>query len=102
VEVRVLLEFGWYSGFLVTCSGASCLVLLGRLISSRDVQGGSCLVAMMGEQSLDLARDYSVIVFRVLSVIVGVLSLSRVLCKLLSACCVKFMCITRRGAPLYM
>ena len=24
VEVRVLLEFGWYSGFLVNCIGASC------------------------------------------------------------------------------
>ena len=23
-EVGVLLELGWYAGFLVTCSGASC------------------------------------------------------------------------------
>ena len=72
MEVRVLLEFGWYSGFLVTCSGASCLVLLGRLISSRDVQGGSCLVAMMGGCSLVMASDYSVVVVGVRSVVAEV------------------------------
>ena len=40
------------------------------------MQGGSCLVAMMGEWSLDLARDYSLVIVGVHSVIVGVLSLS--------------------------
>ena len=76
VEDGVLLELGWFSGFVTTCSGASCRVLLGQLISSMDVQGGSCLVAMMGEWSLDLARDYSLVIVGVHSVIVGVLSLS--------------------------
>ena len=71
-EVGVLLELVWYSGFLVTCSGASCRVLLGLLFSSWDVQGGSYLVAMMGECSLDLARDYPIMVVRVHSVIAGV------------------------------
>ena len=61
-EVGVLLELVWYSGFLVTCSGASCRVLLGLLFSSRDVQGGSCLVAMMRGCSLVTASDYSIIV----------------------------------------
>ena len=76
MEDGVLLELGWFSGFVTTCSGASCRVLLGQLISSMDVQGGSCLVAMMGEWSLDLARDYSLVIVGVHSVIVGVLSLS--------------------------
>ena len=30
-EIVVLLELGWYSGFLVTCGGASCQVLLWQL-----------------------------------------------------------------------
>ena len=72
-EVGVLLEIVWYSGFLMTFSGVSCRVLLGQLISTRDVS--ICLVAMMGERSLDLARDYSIVV-RVRFVIAGVLSLS--------------------------
>ena len=71
-ELGVLLELGWYSGFPATCGGASCRVLLGLLFSSRDVQGGSSLVAMMGECSLDLARDYPIMVVRVHSVIAGV------------------------------
>ena len=75
-EVVVLLVLGWYTVFLVTCSGASCQVLLGQLISSRDVQGGSCLVAMMGVFSLVLARGYSLLVVRVQSVVAGVSSLS--------------------------
>ena len=76
MEDGVLLDLGWFSGFMTTCSGASCRVLLGQLISSMDVQGGSCLVAMMGEWSLDLARDYSLLVVRVDSVVAGVSSLS--------------------------
>ena len=72
MEDGVLLELGWFSGFMTTCSGASCRVLLGQLISSMDVQGGSCLVAMMGEFSLDLARDYPIMVVKVYSVIAGV------------------------------
>ena len=71
-EVVVLLVLGWYTVFLVTCSGASCQVLLGQLISSRDVQGGSCLVAMMGGCSIVMARDYSIVVVGVHSVVVGV------------------------------
>ena len=58
----------------MTFSGASCRVLLGQLISTRDVP--TCLVAMMGERSLDLSRDYSIVVVRVHFVIAGVLSLS--------------------------
>lgn len=38
MEVRVILKLGWYSVFLETCSGATH--------RSRDVQGGSCLVAV--------------------------------------------------------
>ena len=45
-EAGVLPELGWYSGFLATCGGVSCLVLLGRLISGKDMQSGSCLVAV--------------------------------------------------------
>lgn len=62
MEDGVLLELGWFSGFVTTCSGASCRVLLGQLISSMDVQGGSCLVAMMRGCSLVTASDYSIIV----------------------------------------
>lgn len=58
--------------FLVTCSGASCRVLKGQLISSRDVQCDSCLVAVTGECSLDLSRDYSIVVVWVHSVVAGV------------------------------
>ena len=61
-DVGALLELGWCSVFLETCGRASCRVLLGRLISSRDVQGGSCLVAMMRGCSLVTASDYSIIV----------------------------------------
>ena len=68
--------FGWYSEFLLTCGGASCRVPLGLLISSRDVQGGSCLVAMTGSCSLVLARSYSLLVVGVHSVVAGVSSLS--------------------------
>ena len=75
-SVGVLLKLGWYLGFLVTCSGTSCRVLLGCFVSSRDVQGGSCLVAVMDEFSLVLASDYSIIVVEVHPVIAGVLSLS--------------------------
>ena len=56
--------------------GLSCRVLLGLLFSSRDVQGGSYLVAMMGECSLDLARGYSIVVVGAHFVIAGVSSLS--------------------------
>ena len=48
----------------------------GRLISSRDVQDGSCLVAVMGDCSLVLKRDYSIIVVRVNSAVAGVSVLS--------------------------
>ena len=40
------------------------------------MQGGSCLVAMMGVFSLVLARGYSLLVVRVQSVVAGVSSLS--------------------------
>ena len=75
-EVGVLLELGWYSGFLAACSGASCQVLFWQFFSSRDLQGGSCLFAMTGDYSLVLARDYSIIVVGIHSVIAGVSSLS--------------------------
>ena len=75
-EFGVLLELGWYSGFQAACSGASCQVLLWQLFSSRDLQGGSCLVAMTGDYSLVLARDYSLLVVRVNSVVAGTSILS--------------------------
>ena len=75
-EIMVLLELGWCSQFLKTCSGASCRGLLGQLFSSKDVQGGSCLVAMTGGCLLILARDYSVVVVRFHSVVSGIPSLS--------------------------
>ena len=43
-KLGVLLEFGWYSGFLVICVGASSQVLLGQLVSSRDLQGAHVLL----------------------------------------------------------
>ena len=49
---------------------------MGQLFSSRDVRGGSCLVAMTGGYSVILARDYSIIVVGVHSVVVGILSLA--------------------------
>ena len=75
-DVGALLELGWCSVFLETCGRASCRVLLGRLISSRDVQGGSCLVVLTGGYLLVLARDYSIIVVGVHSVAVGASILS--------------------------
>ena len=75
-KLGVLLELCWYSGFLLICNGTSCRVPLGKLVSIRDVQGSSYLVAMMGGCSLVLARDYSIIVVGVHSVIAGVSSLS--------------------------
>ena len=60
-----------YSGSLSTCGGASSQVVLGQLVSSRDVQGGSCLVAMSGGYSLDLAWNCSIIVVGVNSVVVA-------------------------------
>ena len=56
--------------------GLSCRVLLGQLVSSRDVHGGSCLAAITGECSLDLARGYSIVVVGAHFVIAGVSSLS--------------------------
>ena len=49
---------------------------LGATHHSRDVQGGSCLVAMMGGCSLVLKRDYSIIVVLVNSVFAGALILT--------------------------
>ena len=80
--LRVPLELWWvtwgfsrvwegYLGFLLTCRGASSRVALGKFISSRDVQSGSCLVAMSGGYSLDLAWNFPIIVVRVNSVVVG-------------------------------
>ena len=79
--LRVPLELWWvtwgfsrvwegYSGSLSTCGGGSSRVVLGQLVSRRDVQGGSCLVAMSGGYSLDLAWNCSIIVVGVNSVVV--------------------------------
>ena len=79
--LRVPLELWWvtwgfsrvwegYLGFLLSCRGASSRVALGKFISSRDVQSGSCLVAMSGGYSLDLAWNCSIIVVGVNSVVV--------------------------------
>ena len=56
-----VLKLHWYSGFLLIHNGTSCRVPLGQLASSRDVQGGSYLVAVTGGCSLVLARDYSLL-----------------------------------------
>ena len=71
-EVGILFELRWYSGFLVTCSGASYQDILGPLISSRDVEGGPRLVAMTSGCSLVMASDYSVVVVGVRSVVAEV------------------------------
>ena len=47
-KLGVFLKLCWYSGFLLICDGTSCRVPFGKLISIRDVQGGSYLVAMTG------------------------------------------------------
>ena len=70
-EVRILLKLGWYSGFLVICSGTSCRVLLGQLVSSRDMQGGLCLVAVRGGCFL-VMQVTTIIVVVVHSVVAGV------------------------------
>lgn len=49
---------------------------MGRLISSRDVQGGLCLVAVTGGCSLVLKKDFSIIVAGVNSVVAGAMKLS--------------------------
>lgn len=49
-----VLELGCYSGFLETCGGVSCQVLLGRLVSKKDKQSKSCLVAVTCASSLVL------------------------------------------------
>jgi len=54
-KLGFLSSLGGYSESLLTSSGASSRVVLGQLISSRDVQGGSCLVARSGGYSLVLA-----------------------------------------------
>ena len=56
--------------------GMSCQVFLRRLISSRDGQVGSFLVAMTGGCSLVLATDYSIVVVGVNSVVAGATILS--------------------------
>ena len=76
-------------GFLLSCNGklgfslelqlgcqTSSRVVLWQLISSRDVQGGSCLVAMLGGCSRILAWDFSILVLGVNSVVVVGLILS--------------------------
>lgn len=76
-------------GFLSSCDGklgfslelqpecqTSSQVVLGQLISSRDVQGCSCLFAMLGSYSRILAWDFSILVLRVNSVVVVGLILS--------------------------
>ena len=61
-EFRVPLNLQGYSGVLSTYDGASSRVVLQKLISSRDVQDGSCLVAMSGGNSLVLAWYFSILV----------------------------------------
>ena len=75
-DVGVLLELGCYSGFLTTWGGATCQVFLGQLVSSSDMHGGSCLVVMTGGCSVVLARDYSILVVGVHSVVVRALIIS--------------------------
>ena len=59
---------------------------------SKEMQGGSCLVAMMGGCSLVLKRDSSIVVVLVNSVFLGA--------SILSSGGVKFVCLSRRGTPL--
>ena len=53
-EAEVLVKLGCYSGFLVTCGGVSCQVLLGQLVSNKDKQSDSCFVAVTCASSLVL------------------------------------------------
>ena len=73
-KAGVLVKLGCYSGFLATCSGVSCQVFLGRLISNNDKQSDSCLVAVTCASSLVLQGI--IIVVGVHSVVLGILSLS--------------------------
>ena len=84
----------------MTCGGVSCRVLLGKLVSSKDMQSCSCLFAVTCGGSLFL--QVIIIVVGVYSVVAGISSLSRVVCKLLSPCGVRFVCNSRRGAPIYV
>ena len=91
---------GGYSGFLSTCGGASSQVVLGRLVSSRDVQSASCLFPILGGYSLVLAWDFSIVVVGVNSVVVVGLVLSTgvvqtplyLWCDVLFFICLLFIC----------
>ena len=87
-------------GSLLSCSGIPSRVSLGGLVSSWDVQGGACLVAMCGLGTL--VRHGSLVVVGVNSVVVVGLILSSCGCKLLSCCGVRFVSISSSGARLYV
>jgi len=73
-EAEVLVKFGCYSGFLVTCGGVFCQVLLGQLVSNKDKQSDSCFVAVTCASSL--VFQGIIVVVGVYSVVMGILSLS--------------------------
>ena len=73
-EAEVLIKLGCYSGFLVTCGGVSCQVLLGQLVSNKDKQSDSCFVTVMCASSL--VFQGIIVVVGVHSVVVGISSLS--------------------------
>ena len=100
-ELGIPLDLRGYSGFLSTYNGASSRVVLQQLVSSRDVQDGSCLVSMLCGNSLVLAQDFPIIVVGV-RCSCGRFNSPVVECKLLSACGVKFVSVSSRMAPLYV
>ena len=100
-ELGIPLDLWGYSGFLSTYSGASSRVVLQQLISSKDVQYGSCLVSMLGGNSLVLAWDFPIVLVGV-SCSCGGFNSPVVECKLLSTCGVRFVSVSSRMAPLYM
>ena len=63
-------------GFLSSYSGSSSRIVLGRLISSRDVQGGSCLFVICRWLVTSLPFVFSLVVVIVNSVVVVGSSLS--------------------------
>lgn len=74
-------------------------VVLQQLVSSRDVQDGSCLVSMLCGNSLVLAQDFPIIVVGV-SCSCGRFNSPVVECKLLCLWCEVRLCW--QTAPLYV
>ena len=97
----VLLELKGCSVLISSCHGASCQVVLGHFISCREVQGCSCLVAMLVGYSLVLAWVFTLDMVEVNSVVVvgSIPSSCGVQAPLLLWC--EGISLSSRGVPLY-